>query len=351
MTRIELWQKPITTPRILCISTPNPRILFIGANDWANLANRVGRGMNRFTRSNFARVWTLEAHPFGYDEGLVGPIGSFASKAALDFVQNGVDWIITTGDGDYNAFTRMLDYLGVEPGQVRFAATHAGTAYRQGARDYNLMDQEMGFACRFIGADSLAYAVKGPPAYLYWPTYDPIEPPSYIDPPDGSLRVVHSPSSRLKKGTASIQLALENVIRDSQDETPEPFPIDAEILEGSFGSVLERRAKGHVFVDQMAPFVGGFGASAIEAMAQGLAVLGDVRNIVSQETFHAHGFDDDVPIIDCRDQEELECELLHLWMEPETLAITREQSLAWATRYASPEAVGRYFLEVLERHA
>jgi hypothetical protein len=305
---------------------PLPRILFVGRWDWANLCNRIARAINAYAGEELARVATENAHPFGYRDDIV------ISRDGLDVVQSiaqSADWLVTTGDGDYDFLRRLLRELPLKRA-ARLAATHAGTAYRNDSRRMNRWDAELGVRIRFIGSDSWNLARQGPPAVPYFGTCD-LAP--QLRRTDGLPRVTHSPSSRATKGSQTILPVLSRLEAEGT--------CSVDLIEGVPATeALERRHRADVHIDQINPAAGGFGQSAIEAMGVGCAVLCDVRHIAPA----VWRFYPPPPILDVRNAHDLESWLRVLLRDLELLNRYREMSYAWSRANSAPDCVARYWL-------
>lgn len=329
-----------------------PSILFLGVRDDANLCNRAARAINQLGGSQCARVWTLTAHPFGYREDLISE--DPPPETAGDW-----DWIIGTGDGDYQALARMMAPFDGRAGRV--AMTHGGSAYRGNPSYYDRQDAVFGASLRFIGGDSVHLAAALPPVVPWFSTCDDIVPASEPEAYDREhVTVSHSPSDRDKKGTEAILKALELQKSDNiksrawfaeggWDAPPPELRID--LIEGvDYQTARTRRAASQIFIDQLNPQIGGFGASAVEALAAGCAVFGDIRNVPFESVWEKFGLAPP-PIVEVRSQDELEEELDRLIENEGDLYWTRQASLDWAREYAMPIPFARYFLRMLERFA
>lgn len=313
-----------------------PRVLFLGRNDWANVSHRVARSMNAAAGAVVARVLTIEAHPFGYEEDM-----RIGHRSADGWRQWGraADWLISTGDGEYSAFKALAEACARSRGQIpqRRATCHVGSAYRDAWAEFNRADGLIGWDLRFLGGDLFRFAIDDPRARPYFAPPDSL--PFEAEPLGDRIRIAHSPSNRAKKGTAQILPVLEQLAAD--------FPVvDVEVIEQlGFRQADERRRRAHIFVDQMNAEVGGFGASSVEALAGGCATLADVRNVSNEvDRFYPRP-----PILDVRTPAELRSALVALVANQEFLEETRRRSFEWAHQVASPLAVGRYWLEQLER--
>jgi hypothetical protein len=153
--------------------------------------------------------------------------------------------------------------------------------------------------------------------------------------------VAHTPSNPAVKGTDKIRLALTQLVADDE--------IELQVTKGvSFAEVIDRRADAQVYIDQITDDVaiGGFGAAATEAMSQRLAVIGDMRHVRASEAAIAPFFPLP-PILHAEDSGNLVAAVETLIEDPGFLAELRGSSATWAMRWASPNAVARYWLQAL----
>lgn len=313
-----------------------PRVLFIGRNDWANVSHRVARGMNAAAGERIARVLVLEPHPFGYQEDML-----IGRPNAQDWRQLGraADWLISTGDGEYHAWETLTSMVRAH-GQ-RLATCHVGSAYRSAPGRYNETDAALGFDRRFIGGDLYRFALDDPKAVPY---FAPPEGIAEVTAPIGErVRIGHSPTNRDKKGTPAILEVLEDL-----STGPVGHLVEVDVIEGvTYSEAVARRSRCHVFVDQLQPEVGGFGASSVEALAAGCAVLADVHNVhPNVSTFYPPP-----PIINVRHPGELAKDLQVLVRDRALLEQRRRAGYEWARNWATPEAVGSYWLSHLAQLA
>lgn len=309
-----------------------PKILFVGAHDWANLCNRISRAINSYVGERVARVYTVGATAIGFQEDLTGAPDKLLDLPGL--IEN-ADWIISTGEGNYTVFREIVTARRAKR-PVNVGVTHAGTAYRQHPIMYNRIDKDIGAQVRFIGADSLHLAKDDVTACPYFGTCDPLPKPVRAE---GRVRVTHSPASRgrrAQKGTDVILPVMEQLCAGGV--------IDIDLIEDvSPHDALARRALSHIHVDQMNSDVGGFGQSAVEAMGAGLAVLANTRFVTSKMEQYIPR----PPVIDVRDARELRDWLEFLARERDVLHRYRCAAWEWAQLHATPEAVARYWLERL----
>lgn len=301
-----------------------PNVLFVGANDWANLSHGFARAINAFAGAPRARVYTANTHPYGYELDLVGAAGWDELKSLAPHAQ----WIVSTGDGDYDAFFNLLSKLPLAPG-VRFATAHCGTAYRNAPQAYNTLDDDLDFELRFIGQDLYRFTNANARVLPMIGSTDRIRTPAPKR-REGPLRIAHSPSNRHTKGTDEILRVL--------DAFKARVVID--LIEGvDFQTCLARRAEADIFIDQMVQTIGGWGQSAIEAMGQGCAVLCDFHNVDDA----VYGFYPKPPLIQVGTPTELTLALETLLSDEKHLLQARQTTWKWAQDHASPHAVGRYW--------
>jgi hypothetical protein len=305
-----------------------PRVLFLGRNDWANVSHRVARGMNVAAGERIARVLLLESHPFGYLEDML--IGRSSGEGWRQWGRS-ADWLISTGDGEYSAYTALVNMVRVHGQQL--ATCHVGSAYRVAADRYNEADRQLGFARRFIGGDLFRFALDDPAAVPYFAPPDAV---GELAPLGERVRIGHSPTNRDNKGTPAILEVLEDIATGALGPQ-----VEIDLIEGvSYAEALARRSRCHIFVDQLHPEIGGFGASSVEALAAGCAVLADVHNVHPRVS----DFYPAPPIVNVRNPGQLGADLRVLLRDRAELERRRRASIEWARNWANPEAVGRYWL-------
>lgn len=313
------------------------KVLFFGQWDWSNTSHRVARAINA-TGLAEARVCVQFPHPLGYQEDMVVERGSH--DEAVDWIKS-ADWIVNTGGNGWVGSIYFTSMVALLKPRARYATIHPGPEYRHEADHWNKNDAEIGYVRRFIGGDLYRFALDDPKAVPYFaPPH--IAPTDVPVPLNGRVRVSHSPSSRGTKNTDAIVAAAESI------------DVDFDLIENvSFAECAARRARSHIFVDQVHDEIGGFGAAAVEAISSGCAVLADVHNIVPQ----VNNFYPPPPIIDVSagrrigdvqvGNDSLKAALADLVTSPERLEAARQDSLVWAREHASQDAIARYWLEQL----
>lgn len=305
------------------------RYLFIGPFDWANISNRVARAINATLGTQTARC-VNKPHPFGYKQDIelrsdnVREVGPLLYDLAPE-----VEWIIACDDSDrYHTFGAFLREMPFSQ-HARLATMHVGSAYRDEPADWNRVDDAMAFDRRIIGGDLLRFALDDPTAVPFFapPHADPV---TSLTPVNGAPRISHSPSVRGVKGTDDIVKALDG------------FNLDV-IEKVSFDECQKRRAQSHIFVDQLKPDIGGFGASSVEAMAAGCVTLASIDNIVQR----VDDFYPPPPIVPVNSPNEVRAVVEELVQDPAQLQRERQQALNWAKDVASQKAIARYWMDVV----
>lgn len=288
------------------------RVLFVGMNDWANIAHRLAFSLCR--AGHDARVLVLQSHSFTYDDAHAVALPS--TKAACAWAEMGmVDWCISSGDGDYQTYFALLNHL---PKIANLATMHVGTAYRVGHVDYNKVDAAR-FKCRLIGGDLFRFVEDTAKAFpIFAPPHDVFDRLPMLR---GPVRFAHAPSRRSVKGTGAVLAAVPDV--DVLEKLP-------------FRVCMQRRLQAHVYIDQLND-LGGFGAAAVEALATGAAVLGSTVHIGPA----VDAFYERPPIVEVTPQT-LGAVVARLRADPEHVTALRAASLAWAQRVATPGAIGAY---------
>lgn len=297
------------------------RVLFIGEYDWANIANRVARAINSVAGGATARVFTKTAHPFGFEEDM---IGEKRYGLTLQNCLKTARWAVCI-DGNYDYFLDILSRHGNH--LYDLGTCHVGSAFRTQPELFNVLDARIGFQLRMVGSDMMRLVQGAPGVPFFAPPHQVVAAVPTLD----GFRVAHSPSNRDFKGTTNILEVLQEI------------GVDLDLIEGvPFAECAKRRARCHVFVDQLEPTIGGFGASAVEALSSGCAVVADIHNVDPRGHWPLP------PLIDVRTNRELYDAIRELRTEPKYLEALRAASLKWAQAYASPDAVGRYWLKYLE---
>jgi len=295
----------------------NAYLLFAGLTDFAATRHRIARAI-REGRKLEAHALTIKPHPFGYEQDL--------TTSDVRRIQS-IEWLSTTGD-EGRVFDRLRKQLPA-PGRG-VLAVHSGTNFRDNHALFLKRDLERGAVARFYGCDLIRLDDGRLPAYpAIVPGVRRFTAPVYAEPP---LRVAHAPSSRAKKGTDTIVEAFRGL-----------EGVELDLIEGvGFSECLERRSRAHVVIDQLAPHVGGFGTTSVEAMAQGQVVIADIRHCIPTPHLELP------PIVDVRCADALRAALEVLRDEPDHVRELRERAEDWVRRVAAPDRVAAYWIDKLE---
>ena len=336
-------------------------ILFLGSVDWANLMCDVAWAINRacgvdgFTIESPARVWVDLTHPFGYPQDIHST--NTLPLELIEMVDAGLfSWIVAT-DHDYTTVFLKAHLLGMfKSGKQQtnpyVAINHCGIAYR---KQSELLDaQDLQFAqARFISPDCFGLTPRTrhtvPLRNAWGPLVDQLRPSS-LQPlkraEDGRYHVVlaHSPSNNTQKGTELILPALQAIANDA--EIAKHYQVEIDLIRGvPFTEAIERKSRCHIFVDQIAPEVGGYGQSSIEAMAFGAVTLADIHCVPQSVGMHfarppIHHVLDTHDIVDW-------IKYILLTDPPCTLNVYRKHAWAWSERNSSPDVVANYWVDTL----
>lgn len=138
--------------------------------------------------------------------------------------------------------------------------TYTGKFYRRNYAEYHRRCRERHWVPTCSTIDMRAYYPTDPPAWLPNPREDMID---RARPDPDRFVVVHAPTMRERKGTATIIKAVAGL-----------DGVELELIEHiTYAECLKRKARGHVVVDQ---FRMGYGNNAIEGWALGLPAIGGV---------------------------------------------------------------------------
>lgn len=298
-------------------------IVFVGAHDWANEANRIARALTRSGRFH-ARCVTKYPHPFKYEEDIVTTRDGYA--VAVEAIRK-ADWLITTGDGDYDTVKEWFDF---KPKAHR-ACMHVGAAYRENPGMYDSHDGNLDMEHRFICADLLRFALGDPRTRTYV-----IPPESIVDRPfpvASPLEVLHTPSSPERKRTDLVDASVKGLagIRYTKI-TGQPF-----------AASWAARAGKHIFIDHLAPEYGAFGGAAAESAAFGLCLIADTRHVGSWvDEYHPRP-----PILHVDGPMACRRLLEDLVLEPERVTYQQEACLKWAKDHLTPSAIADHWEKAL----
>ncbi len=316
---------------------PAPKILFTGSSDWSNTRNRIARAINDLEDSAVARVCVKQRNTFDYGEDIVmnagDPAVALGKLIWLTRKMNENDWLCSTGEGPSPLYHKIWRrYL---PG-VKRASCHSGSPYRDAPGYYDAADKKLGVRVRFLAADLYRFAADDPTAVpMIW-SHDMAR---VLDPApvDGPVVISHSPSKRCNKGTENILPVLEALRGPG---------VEIDLIENvPFETCLSRRARSHIFVDQLKPYVGAYAGAAVEAMAQGCAVVSDIRHVTEEvEAFYKRP-----PIVHVDDANDLFSTLTRLIDDRILLQEQRYLSVHWARTTGSPAEVAKYWLSHFER--
>lgn len=323
-------------------------VVFCGYRDWANSCGAWARAIRDHSEHLFARCIVRDAHPFGYEQDVVlgeafGGVGEpkgWASEEELRDLLVNADWLVHGGDSDYDSWKFFERFAG-RPlrREKRTGVWHCGDSYRRHPRRFNFVDRRVQrYDRRFLSYDLVRFARKDPTA-LATPhnAFDPDELRAV--PKAERVTVSHSPSKRDNKGTHLFLEATDELRRRGLD-----FEVD--LIEGvPNDECLRRKARSHVFFDQIHP-VGGIGTSTAEAAAAGACVLAAYHNIPDWVQERTGG---PWPIVPVSDRATLVRALERLLTDHELRERTAAETYDWFLRLFSRESVAAFFDRALAR--
>lgn len=297
-------------------------IVFLGRSDPANTSNRVAWAIRKMGGN--ARVVTETQHPFDYH---IKDLTVDQPEAKQSIAE--ADWLIHSGDADYPFFFQHL-----KGAKARLGTRHAGVQYRDNPEWYDKLDDV--FERRFFACDLYRFAKGDKRARVY------VQPmPSIADaptPPEKILRVCHTPSDRIYKGTRSVIAAMRP---DRMGGARVEFILKPLL---PYPQILDVRRRCQVLIDQNVESIGGYGAAAMEAMAEGLVVVSNCNKVVPE----VDSMIPRPPILMVRSEDDITETIRRLATDRDYLQSCRQASLDWARKHLSPEFTFEYWGKCLK---
>lgn len=171
-------------------------------------------------------------------------------------------------------------------------------------------------------------ALKPDLKYLFYP-YDMNEVPERIENKTEIVRIVHSPTNRLYKGTELILKVIEDIskVRKIHFDLLERVPRT---------EVLAAKSRADIIIDQVGGKMGGtgYGRSGIEALAMGIPVITNM-------TKEYNDWLPENPFCVANNEEELRSLLLSLIDNPDKRSAAGKAGKQWVSRYHSYASVNR----------
>lgn len=326
------------------------RIILWSRYDFAGSGYRITEAVNLTTNHHVEYVVLA---PFKYPEKLprYPAIGKYTDKTIDIYPDdiNRLQWLLDQADvihfkGD--SVPELPEGLNLHlPPRVKVVVTVAGTFFRRGENVPEAISQPIAEIQEYV-LRSDARTTMTPelnyPDYdgKYIPqSYDSTVVPYSYDPPDlqqEPLRIAHSPSDSLKKGTNVFQKACE-VVQE------EGYKVETDIYSKvSYQESIDRKRAAHVFFDQN--LLGWYGNSALEAMAAGVPVMAHLSDQATQQA----GDIGQPPIIETGQTVESMADALRS-LFTQDLGKISEETKAWCDTKHSYEATGKQYGELYNR--
>jgi len=267
-------------------------------------------------------VYVNKPHPYGYTED------TWAAGEFDAWVESGVDWLLSTGDGSYDVFRAFANAIEWE----NLGSLHVGSRYRANSTEFNAIDASMGVQVQFTGADSTR--LRGDlPMYPMW-----VPAEQWCKPDENRDGILHCPSNRGSKGTADIIWAAESAnVQLTLLENAKPH------------EVLAAMGKAAVYIDELNADVGGIGCAAFEAAAMGCAVITDGRHWpIHQRWAPAFTMVRDREDLAALLRDDVRCS--YRTVRTGWQILHAERDYRWALNYATRQHVSDYWLEKLKAH-
>lgn len=148
--------------------------------------------------------------------------------------------------------------------------------------------------------------------------------------PNSDFTVVHAPTQRHRKGTATIIEAMKQV--DAKLSLIEKMP---------YKNCLKLKAKGHVLIDQVGNNALGYGTNALEAWAMGMPVISNAPDSVLWKIVSMCGY---VPFLIARNKDDIIKHINRLKNDATFYHEWRDAGIKFVRDYHSENYVAREFI-------
>jgi hypothetical protein len=169
--------------------------------------------------------------------------------------------------------------------------------------------------------------------YLFYP-YNPFELPAKKINDSGKIKIVHSPTNRIYKGTALIIEVMEKLKKEKK--------IDFILLENVPRSrVLEVKSESDICIDQVGGIMGGtgYGKAGLESLAMGIPTITNMTDDYAKWL-------PENPFVVANNSEELYSVLNNLIDNEELRNESAVKGKAWVTKYHGYEQVDKKLKEL-----
>lgn len=203
-------------------------------------------------------------------------------------------------------------------------ATYHGSWYRKNWRAVNSAASRLGYIQTCLTMDLTQYG----PRWIGRPMADL----SHIRAPDSDMfRVAHAPTGRTKKGTDQVVEGLRGLDGISLDV----------IEHVTNNECLRRKARAHLFVDQMVDIVG-HGTNSLEAWALGIPVISKASQAVQGLIMDHVGY---VPFYQAQNAGELREAAMRFRDDRDFYDRWRKIGIQYVRQWHAPQLVAERFIE------
>lgn len=334
-------------------------ILYAGYQDDTNCCHKWARASNAESERYRARVVTCAPHPYGYKEDISLTDGKDAEEQLERLAAECSLFVLTgthldhymylqdlAGGRDYLPFSyaKLGRHLRGKPVLIR----HQGTSYRTNSGTADLLDLSGNIAARLMAPDLLLAASEGTFRLARdsrrrdYPYTHVVERTPKWQPPDSSnspLRVLHNPSNASSKGTDLVRKVVMPLYMSGDIEY-------VEVTGVSHDEAMRAKARCDVYIDQIVPSIGGYGLSALEAMAMGVPAVASIGKARASQTIIEEWWKLP-PVLHADNEEELRNQLYNM-LDPEKRAEASLKATDWCARNVTPKAVSAFLDRVYD---
>lgn len=314
------------------------KIVQLSNYDYTGSGYRIKQSIERVSKE--VKVTCVVADPSVAYERHGHDIGIFLNRHTFKQVKREIsqaDVIHFKGDN-----LPQKSWQGIDVPNIPVIITLGGSGFRRGkskvAQQWHpIADYVKCTQLRTVNTPDLNYPeLKG----YYTPLpIDSLSKPMCVNHDDDLFTVMHSPSTRSKKGT-------DKIIIPAMNNLNPPKNVLFEIIEGlPHWKCVERKSQASVFIDQIG-MTGIYGNNGVESMQFGIPTIASISDQAREQS---QGIYDNLPVISCEDIYDLKAVLLYLMDNKEVHYKLSLKTKAYCDRVHSLESVGAMWLNLLRK--